>query len=206
MDDGSLAIFTGKEYNKYQEIVQRDTIMHEKKYIAPNSCRIRTHESDSLIEYADILGHTSCDDGPGIRTVLFLQGCSKACPGCHNTTIHSRGNGKVVTVQELVDLVMKKCRNRKLTISGGEPLEQLPALLSLLAELKRRGFNLCLYTGWKLDEVPQQILALLDVIKVGDFRQELSHEPLCFVGSSNQRMYQLKDGEIKSELQLKEER
>lgn len=160
--------------------------------------------SNSKIEISGII-KTSCDDGPGIRTVLFLQGCSKKCRDCHNIAINKKGEGTLVVVEELVEMITNQCKNRKLTISGGEPLEQLSPLLHLLSELKQRNFNLCIYTGWELEQVPPEVLALLDYIKVGDFRKELSHEPLCFVGSSNQKMYQLKNGSIIKQYQLRED-
>ena len=160
-------------------------------------------KSSLQIEFAKIV-RTSCDDGPGIRSVLFLQGCSKGCPECHNAAISRKGEGNLVPVEELADMVTKQCKNRKLTISGGEPLEQLPALLALLKELKKREFDLCLYTGWNLEQVPIEVLVLLDHVKVGGFRKDLSHEPLRFVGSSNQQMYQLKDGKVVATYQLKE--
>lgn len=159
---------------------------------------------DERIEFAHII-RTSCDDGPGIRTVLFLQGCAKGCPGCHNGSVSRRGEGTTVTVDKLVEMLTLQCRNRKITISGGEPLEQLQPLLALLTELKKREFNLCLYTGWDLEQVPPELLLLLDYIKVGAFQRELSHEPLRFAGSSNQRMYQLRGGKIVKSFRLKED-
>lgn len=161
-------------------------------------------ELSPKIEYAGII-RTSCDDGPGIRSVLFLQGCSRGCPDCHNASISRKGEGTLISVEELVEMITEQCKNRKLTISGGEPLEQLPTLLLLLTELKKRNFNLCLYTGWNLEQVPHAVLVLLNYIKVGDFQKELSHKPLRFVGSSNQQMYQLEDGKIVKEYQLRED-
>lgn len=159
----------------------------------------------STIEFASII-RTSCDDGPGIRSVLFLQGCSRGCPDCHNAAIGRKGEGNFASVEELVKLVTEQCKNKKLTISGGEPLEQIPALLPFLRELKKREFDLCLYTGWNLEQVPLEILVLLNHIKVGDFQKSLSHEPLRFVGSSNQQMYRLENGKIINTYQLKEEK
>ena len=161
-------------------------------------------ESAPKIEFSGII-RTSCDDGPGIRSVLFLQGCSKGCPDCHNVAISRKGEGTLISVEDLTEMITDQCKNHKLTISGGEPLEQFPALLLLLAELKKRRFDLCLYTGWELEQVPHEILSLLNYIKVGSFRKELSHTPLRYVGSSNQQLYQLKDGKIVKNYQLKED-
>ena len=164
----------------------------------------KSSEMYSKIEFAKIIP-TSCDDGPGIRTVLFLQGCSKGCIGCHNKAINRHGEGHFITVEDLVEMITTQSPNRKLTISGGEPLEQLTSLLILLKALKKRKFSICLYTGWDLKQIPQAILNMLDYVKVGDFKKELSNEPLHFVGSSNQQMYRLNNGKIAEIYQLKED-
>ena len=159
---------------------------------------------DSKIEFAKIIS-TSCDDGPGVRTVLFLQGCSKGCIGCHNEAINSHGEGHFILIEDLVEIIITRCHNKKLTISGGEPLEQLSSLLILLKKLKKLKFDICLYTGWDLKQIPQVILNLLDYVKVGDFKKNLSNEPLHFVGSSNQKMYRLNNGQIAETYHLKED-
>ena len=97
---------------------------------------------------------SSCDDGPGIRSVLFLQGCSKNCAGCQNVQIKEHGKGRMIEVTELVKQIEKNSYNKKITISGGEPLEQLESLLELVEILKKEKFNICVYTGWKLEFVP----------------------------------------------------
>lgn len=176
----------------------------KKDIITPTGdAEVKLSELSPKIEVAGII-RTSCDDGPGIRSVLFLQGCSRGCPDCHNTAISRRGGGKLLSVEELSETVTEQCKNRKLTISGGEPLEQLPALLLLLTELKKLKFDLCLYTGWNFEQVSYEVLSLLNYIKVGDFQKKLSHEPLRFVGSSNQQMYQLEGGKVVKEYQLRE--
>ena len=87
----------------------------------------------------------SCDDGPGIRDVLFLQGCRKNCPGCQNKSQQFHGNGVWKDIDELVDEIADKCKNKKITISGGEPLEQKEALCILGNNLKKRGFQKILF-------------------------------------------------------------
>ena len=90
---------------------------------------------------------TSAGDGPGIRSVLFLQGCHRNCPGCHNSKYNHPGGGTLCELDCIIAFLLEHCKNRKLTISGGDPLEQYSVVLKLTTELKNRGFDICLYTG-----------------------------------------------------------
>lgn len=128
-------------------------------------------------------------DGPGYRTVLFLQGCDLQCIGCQNKSTWDLTKGIKKDVKVLAQELREKCFNKELTISGGEPLMQTGALRELLEELK--DFDLCLYTGHELNEVPQSILTYLKYIKVGRFVQELRTTTKPFVGSSNQRFMEV---------------
>jgi anaerobic ribonucleoside-triphosphate reductase activating protein len=91
-------------------------------------------------------------------------------------------------VPALADLIRRGTPNRRLTISGGEPLEQVDAVRALLKELP--DFDIVLYTGMEEDDVPEDVLARVQYLKVGPYRAELSHTMLPFVGSSNQRFLQ----------------
>ena len=154
-----------------------------------------------MVEYSGIV-RNSCDDDPNIRTVVFFQGCSKNCKGCHNPSTHKRGAGKNVSVGDLHTLLRHEARNKRVTISGGEPLEQREALSELLRLLKKDNFEICLYTGRQLEDVPYHVLMNTDYIKVGGFVSEKVDPRLHFVGSSNQRMFRVKEGRISEELNL----
>lgn len=132
---------------------------------------------------------TSCDDGPGIRSVLFLQGCNMNCPGCHNKTAQKRGEGILMCVNEVAEFVIQKCHNKRLTISGGEPLEQWDVLRDLLDILNSKGFDICVYTGWNIERIPEDVFALADYIKTGSFITSMKSDNIHYVGSSNQKMY-----------------
>ena len=134
----------------------------------------------SNLRINSIMNNPSLCDGYGYRTVLFLQGCNLRCPGCQNPSTWDINKGTLIDVKELADILRIKCINKKLTISGGEPLLQTESLLELLEELK--DFDLCLYTGHELDEVPQEILRYLKYIKVGSFKNELKTTLKPFVG------------------------
>ena len=147
----------------------------------------------SNLRINSIMNNPSLCDGYGYRTVLFLQGCNLRCPGCQNPSTWEINKGTLIDVKELADILRIKCINKKLTISGGEPLLQTESLLELLEELK--DFDLCLYTGHELDEVPQEILRYLKYIKVGSFKKELKTTLKPFVGSTNQEFMEVKHDE-----------
>lgn len=147
------------------------------------------------IEYAGFIRNSTAD-GPGIRSVFFFQGCSRNCPGCHNSDISVHGNGKNISVENAVSLIEANCRNRCITISGGEPLEQPEALRSLLHILHERNYNICLYTGNSFEDVPADILEKLNYIKTGSFVRSLRDGTNPYAGSSNQHMYSIVDGNI----------
>ena len=130
-------------------------------------------------------------DGPGIRDVVFLQGCPHHCKGCHNPDTHSVQGGKVVTIDEVVEELSGS--SNALTISGGEPLLQSLDLRTLLGRLKRRTW---LYTGFTITQVSNSTLwdlymSGVEVIVDGKFEEDKKDPTLRFRGSSNQRIIDL---------------
>lgn len=76
-------------------------------------------------------------DGPGIRYIIFMQGCLLRCQFCHNPDTWKIGDGKEMTVKEIVDdikayLPFFQASNGGVTVSGGEPLIQTAFLAELL--------------------------------------------------------------------------
>lgn len=150
----------------------------------------------SMIRINYIMKNPSLCDGYGYRTVLFLQGCNLRCKGCHNKSTWDIEKGKLIDSHELALILRERCINKELTISGGEPLLQADALIDLLEELK--DFDLCLYTGHQIEDVPDNILKYLKYIKVGPFIDELKTTTKPFVGSKNQEFMEVsKNGKTK---------
>ena len=149
----------------------------------------------SNLRINSIMKNPSLCDGYGYRTVVFLQGCNLRCPGCQNPRTWDINKGISVDVKDLAHHLREKCLNKKLTISGGEPLLQAEALKELLEELK--DFDLCLYTGHELNEVPKEILKYLKYIKVGRFILEQRTSTKPFVGSTNQKFVRIHHEEAK---------
>lgn len=137
---------------------------------------------------------TSAGDGPGIRSVLFLQGCHRNCPGFHNSKYNNPDGGTLCELDCVIAFLLEHCKNRKLTISGGDPLEQYSVVLKLTTELKSLGFDICLYTGAERSDVPQILIDNLHYLKTGPFKQECRTFNKPFVGSSNQQFEEIRGG------------
>jgi len=85
-------------------------------------------------------------DGPGIRYVIFVQGCLLRCQFCHNADTWEIGTGKEMAVSDIIDdlvsyLPFIEASGGGITVSGGEPLLQIPFLLELFKECKKRGIH-----------------------------------------------------------------
>ncbi len=85
-------------------------------------------------------------DGPGIRYVIFTQGCLLRCQFCHNADTWELGTGKTMSVSEIMEdltsyLPFIEASGGGITVSGGEPLLQLPFLLELFKECKKAGIH-----------------------------------------------------------------
>ena len=129
-------------------------------------------------------------DGPGVRTVVFFQGCEWQCKGCQNRSTWEMKNGTEMTTDELVAVLKKEVVNKKVTFSGGEPLMQVEALIDIVKKLS--DFDIAVYTGHEFDEVPQELLDNITYIKTGSFKEELKSTVSPFVGSTNQEFRRVK--------------
>lgn len=107
-------------------------------------------------------------DGPGIRTVIFLNGCMLRCLYCHNPETWHMGN-KNYTVDELVAKILRnkpyfKRNNGGVTFSGGEPLLQVDFLLEICKKLKEEGIHIALDTAGVGVGKYEEILSLIDLV------------------------------------------
>lgn len=132
-------------------------------------------------------------DGPGIRYVLFTQGCPHGCVGCHNPQTHDFAGGKEVTVDTLLADITKNPFVKAVTLSGGEPFCQPAALALLAAPLKEKGYHLMCYTGYTFEQLLQKedarpLLEQLDLLVDGPFVLDRKNIELKFRGSDNQRV------------------
>ena len=136
--------------------------------------------------------NNSVVDGPGIRTVLFMQGCDLRCNGCQNKSTWDITKGEKVDIDNLINELNKKVFNKKITISGGEPLMQKEALIELVNKLSDLEFDIALYTGHQKEDVPNALIDKIKYLKTGNFIQELKTTIKPFVGSKNQVFEEVK--------------
>ena len=104
-------------------------------------------------------------DGPGIRYVLFMQGCPARCLYCHNPDTWDMHGGTPVTVEEVLSDYRKNrmfYQNGGITVSGGEPLLQLSFVRELFAAAKREGIHTCIDTAGLTFHTTPTYLAELD--------------------------------------------
>jgi len=134
-------------------------------------------------------------NGPGLRAVLWVQGCSLGCPGCYNPQTHSWTAGQLVPVRELAGRIAALSGTIEgITVSGGEPLQQRPALLELLRCVRKETtLSSIVFTGFAWEEVQRMpeaaaLCSRVDVLIAGryDAAQRLASS---LRGSANKTMH-----------------
>lgn len=156
----------------------------------------------------------SVANGKGIRTVLWVSGCSLHCKGCQNPESWDFNAGKPFDDKAKQELFcyLENPYIQGITFSGGHPLDYKNAytIYELILEIKEKypQKDIWLYTGYSLtyedfyshplswmvsgEETKTNILQMCDVVVDGEFREELRDTTLPFRGSSNQRLIDVK--------------
>ncbi|MBI5971041.1 MAG: radical SAM protein [Deltaproteobacteria bacterium] len=134
---------------------------------------------------------TSSVNGPGLRMVVFFQGCSRNCPGCFNPQTHPLDAKTLMTPAEIFNEYYAG-GVEGITVSGGEPFSQPAGLERLLESSRARGLSTVVYTGFTHEELlkmPEASVALTftDALIDGPFEIEKTEKTLLARGSTNQR-------------------
>lgn len=131
-------------------------------------------------------------DGPGIRFVIFMQGCPLKCKYCHNRDTWEINRSVEYAVEPVVEKVMRSKpyfdhSGGGVTISGGEPLLQAEYLLELFKELKKRGIHTALDTAGSLKITPviEDLLSYTDLV-ILDIKHIDSNKCKDLTGQSNE--------------------
>lgn len=126
----------------------------------------QTVETGSTIGRVHSIETCGTLDGPGIRYVVFLQGCLMRCKYCHNRDSWQTGIGRQMTVAQILDDLQHYrhfIRNGGITCSGGEALLQIDFVTELFHTCKQRGIHTCLDTNGFIRHLEERLDPLLDV-------------------------------------------
>ena len=158
-----------------------------------------SQEKQRRIRIAGIV-RESIVDGPGLRFVVFTQGCPHRCPGCQNPQTHDFEGGQLVDISQLVELMEKNPLLKGITFSGGEPFAQPEAMAALAEEVKAHSWDLLIYSGYTFEQLMKmgetrpavrRLLELGDVLVDGPYLEAQRSLELKFRGSRNQRVIDL---------------
>lgn len=147
----------------------------------------------SSVRLHNIFMHTTAL-GPGTRIAIWFQGCNRRCKGCMSPKSRPLNGGRLVDLDALIEAVCATKDVEGVTISGGEPFLQVPALHRLISEIRRRtDLGVIIYTGNTITQlrkmenplVDEIISELADLIIDGEYIDELN-DGASLKGSSNQ--------------------
>ena len=131
-------------------------------------------------------------DGPGIRFVLFLQGCHLQCKYCHNRDTWNMNGGEYKSLDDIFEKIMKYKNyiypNGGVTVTGGEPLLQVKFLIELFEKLKKENIHTCIDTSGMValtDDI-KKLLSLTDLVLI-DIKHIDSEKCKNLVGFNNEK-------------------
>lgn len=195
----------------FQNVDNQEDDLHEVEFSVPEGfegkkLRIAGIEPESFV------------DGPGIRFSIFTQGCSHNCLGCHNPQTHDFNGGHDISLAELLSMIEENPLLDGVTLSGGDPMFQAKTLVPLAREIKERGLNLVIFSGFTYErlmalkeEKPEylELLSFADILVDGPFILAQRCLELKFRGSRNQRLIDVQASLVQGravlhDIQLKE--
>ena len=153
----------------------------------------------AYLNISKTLSHSRAN-GPGIRSVIWVQGCTIGCDGCYSVATHPHRKINIVPPEELAIWICSLDGIEGVSISGGEPFEQAHAVNRLLQCIRaeRPDLSVFVFTGYEFeflqqatDTDVQALLAQIDLLCCGPFDPEKHDINLLWRGSSNQRLIYL---------------
>lgn len=156
-----------------------------------HGCRRR-----SVLNLAGFLVRSAAN-GPGIRAVVWVQGCPIRCDGCFNPAFWSFSPATLISVDELAGRILAIKDIDGVTFSGGEPFSQADALASVGEKARDAGHTVVTYTGYTYEQIYasrdpswKQLLGVTDLLIAGPYIRSLACSDPC-IGSSNQQIISL---------------
>src|SRR5262249_14234624 len=151
---------------------------------APGACLAQARQVIAARARIHAVEPRSRANGPGVRFVVWFQGCTLGCPGCFNPATHAvaldpgpgPGTRPETSIAELAATMAAACASGAtgLSLSGGEPLQQPDAARALLDAARALGLSTLAFSGYTIDEIRglpggPDVLARLDVLIDGRY-------------------------------------
>ena len=141
--------------------------------------------------------HNTASEGPGLRTAIWLQGCSIGCHGCINPHLWSFQGGQEVNIEDLADEILG-LDVEGITLLGGEPFDQAAECYELSRRVRDGGKGVVTFSGYTYEQLLKEersdwasLLSVTDLLVDGPYESELPEEDRAWVGSTNQRFLNL---------------
>ena len=154
----------------------------------------------SELKLAGFLARSSVN-GPGIRAVVWVQGCPLRCNGCFNPEFLPFSNGRQVQVRDLAKTISSIDRIDGVTFSGGEPFAQAIPLAELGGLLQRAGMSVVTFTGFTWDQLTvknrpawRSLLSVTDILIAGPYFPERDEGLHRQAGSTGKHVIHLSEG------------
>lgn len=155
----------------------------------------------AVVSVARFLASTRAE-GPGVRTAVWVQGCTIRCPGCFNPHMWTFAGGQRLATDDLVTRILAADTDG-LTLLGGEPFDQAAPLARVAAGVRAADRSVMTFTGYTTDELADAVdagrddvaalLAQTDLLVTGPFRADRIDRIRPWVGSTNQEFVLLSD-------------
>ena len=149
-------------------------------------------------------------DGPGLRYVIFTQGCPHQCPHCQNPETWDTEAVKEYSTRQVIRMLKQQKKTKQgVTFSGGEPFLQAAELAEVAQAARQMGWDVVTYTGFTYEELiadnnggVKALLCASDILIDGKYVHALRDIALKFRGSSNQRVIDLAKTREKGQIVL----
>ena len=168
-------------------------------------------QTRKYIRLAVDLQTDSIVDGPGLRAVLWTQGCSHHCKGCQNAQTWDFNGGGLVPLKMVYDAIDELEYQDGITFSGGDPMFQPEACNEIAKYAISKGYNIWCYTGFTYEKllelslekpIYKEFLSNIDVLIDGPFILNKKSLDCIFRGSTNQRLIDTKKSLITGNVEI----
>ena len=153
--------------------------------------------SDLLLNVSATMSRSRAN-GPGVRAVIWVQGCTIGCSGCYSASTHPHSSNSLVEPSEVVEWILAIPSIEGITISGGEPFEQAAALVDIIGQMKRvrPELTVFIFSGHEYQTLLQseeksvrKLIQHSDMLSTGPYIAKLRDQALLWRGSSNQELH-----------------